>query len=304
MGYRPDSNLGRFLYRQFRLSGIVVSNEFGMYCFYQSFHAPNCPNHQPDTRFLTLFFLVSMDNPAGHWPELADSGTTKSKFYFQSNRILTFVDPLAESKTSQFRYNRGNPGSQLSIPESGFGHFHSKRHAVVQCQKWKIKGKQMKTAVYTGSFDPISLGHLNVIQRSCRLVDHLVIGIGFNSEKSGLFEPEERLELVRRVTAHLDNVEVKSFEGLAVDFVKQCNSKIMIRGVRPLTDIAAEFTMMMANRQLNDDLETVFLMADGQYAHVSSSLIKQITPLANDEQLAKFVPKEIIADLRRKIPAS
>lgn len=161
----------------------------------------------------------------------------------------------------------------------------------------------MKIAVYTGSFDPISLGHLNVIERSSQLVESLVIGIGINSEKSGLFEPDERLELVRRVTTHLDNVEVKTFEGLAVNFVQECNSKVMIRGIRPLTDIAAEFTMMMANRRLNDELETVFLMADGEYAHVSSSLIKQITSLANDEQLAKFVPVEIIADLRRKIPA-
>ena len=147
----------------------------------------------------------------------------------------------------------------------------------------------MKIAVYTGSFDPITLGHLNVIERSCRLVDHLVIGIGINIEKTGLFEPAERMDLVTRVTSHLDNVEVKSFEGLAVNFVKACDAKVMIRGVRPLTDIAAEFTMMMANRALNDDLETVFLMADGEFAHVSSSLIKQVTPLADEEQLAKFV---------------
>jgi pantetheine-phosphate adenylyltransferase len=160
----------------------------------------------------------------------------------------------------------------------------------------------MKTAVYTGSFDPVTLGHLNVIERSSRLVEHLVIGIGINIEKTGLFEPDERIELVRRVTSHLNNVEVKSFEGLAVNFVKTCNSKIMIRGVRPLTDIAAEFTMMMANRALNDELETVFLMADGEYAHVSSTLIKQVTPLADDEQLARFVPAAIIPDLRNKLP--
>ena len=159
----------------------------------------------------------------------------------------------------------------------------------------------MKSAVYTGSFDPITLGHLNVIERSSRLVDQLVIGIGINSEKNGLFQPEERLDLVQRVTSHLDNVEVKTFEGLAVNFVKACNAKVMIRGVRPLTDIAAEFTMMMANRQLNDDLDTVFLMADSDFAHVSSTLIKQITPLADDEQLAKFVPRSIVDDLRSKL---
>ncbi len=159
----------------------------------------------------------------------------------------------------------------------------------------------MKIAVYTGSFDPITLGHLNVIERSSRLVDRLIIGIGVNIEKSGLFAPHERQEIVERVTADLPNVEVKQFEGLAVDFVKSCGARVMIRGVRPLTDIAAEFTMMMANKQLNEELETIFLMADGQFSHVSSSLIKQVAPLADDEQLARFVPESIIPDLRKKI---
>ena len=117
----------------------------------------------------------------------------------------------------------------------------------------------MRAAVYTGSFDPITLGHLNVIERGSRLVDRLIIGIGVNSEKQGLFQPAERLELVQRVVQHLDNVEVKTFEGLAVKFVRSCDARVMLRGVRPLTDIAAEFTMMMANRQLNDDLETCLL---------------------------------------------
>jgi pantetheine-phosphate adenylyltransferase len=159
----------------------------------------------------------------------------------------------------------------------------------------------MEIAVYTGSFDPITLGHLNVIERSARLVNRLVIGIGINSEKTGLFTPEERQELVERVTAHISNIDVQQFEGLAVNFVKTCGAKVMIRGVRPLTDIAAEFTMMMANRQLNEELETIFLMADGEFSHVSSTLIKQIAPLADDEQLSRFVPKSIIPDLRRKL---
>ena len=136
----------------------------------------------------------------------------------------------------------------------------------------------MKKAVYTGSFDPITLGHLNIMERSSRIVDELVVGIGINIEKRGLFEPQERLDLVKRCTSHLKNLTVECFEGLAVDFVENCGAKVMIRGVRPLTDIAGEFTMTMANRRLNDDLETVFLMADGEYVHVSSSLIKQVTP--------------------------
>ena len=162
----------------------------------------------------------------------------------------------------------------------------------------------MKIAVYTGSFDPITLGHLNVIERGSRLVDRLIVGIGENIEKRTLFLPEERIELIRRVTSGLKNVEVRTFTGLAVDFVKSCKAQVMIRGVRPLTDIAAEFTMTMANRQLDPNMETVFLMADGDYAHVSSSLIKQIAPLADDSQLAKFIPAKIIPDLRAKLAGS
>jgi pantetheine-phosphate adenylyltransferase len=156
-------------------------------------------------------------------------------------------------------------------------------------------------AVYTGSFDPISLGHLNLIQRSRRLVDRLIVGIGVNAEKKSLFPLEQRVELVRQVVRPFDNVEVRTFDGLAVQFVRDCGSRLMIRGVRPLTDIAGEFTMMVANRNLDPEIETMFLMADGQYAHVSSTLIKQITPLATDDMLARFVPAEIIPALRARI---
>lgn len=159
-----------------------------------------------------------------------------------------------------------------------------------------------RIAVYTGSFDPITLGHLNVIERASRLVDTLVVGIGINVEKTALFSPEERVQLVTLATAKFENVVVKSFAGLAVNFVRDCGATVMIRGVRPLTDIAGEFTMMMANRQLNPEVETVFLMSDEEFSHVSSSLIKQITPLSSDDKLARFVPEEIIPALRDKIP--
>ena len=159
-----------------------------------------------------------------------------------------------------------------------------------------------RIAVYTGSFDPITLGHMSVIERSQRRVDHLVIGIGMNIEKSPLFPLEQRVEIVRRVTSRFGNVEVKTFDGLAVNFVRECGARVMIRGIRPLTDIAAELTMMFANRRLDPEIETVFLLADERFAHVSSTLIKQITPLASDEMLADFVPAEIIPDLRARLP--
>ena len=164
--------------------------------------------------------------------------------------------------------------------------------------------KPIRTAVYTGSFDPVTLGHLHIIERASPLFDRLVIGIGINADKRSLFEPEQRVDLVRRVTGHLDNVQVSVFHGLAVDFVRSIGARVMVRGIRPLTDIAGEFTMMMANQQLDAEIETVFLMAAEQYSHVSSSLLKQIATLSDDEdQLAKFVPKQIITPLRERLRA-
>ncbi len=161
---------------------------------------------------------------------------------------------------------------------------------------------QRHAAVYTGSFDPITLGHLHVIQRASKLFDKLIIGIGFNADKKPLFETEERVELVEAVTKNYPNIEVQVFSGLAVDFVRSVDANIMIRGIRPLTDIAGEFTMMMANHQLDPGIETVFLMADERFAHISSSLLKQIASLSDDdEQLAKFVPLPIIPMLRKKL---
>jgi pantetheine-phosphate adenylyltransferase len=158
-----------------------------------------------------------------------------------------------------------------------------------------------RVAVYTGSFDPITLGHLNVIERASRLVDKLIVGIGINIEKQSLFSPEERLDLVRRVVAGWDNVTVQSFTGLAVNFVRRSGARVLLRGIRSLGDTETEFTMTMANRKLDPEVETIFLMADEQYSHVSSSLIKQIASMAGDEELARFVPREVVHAVRAKM---
>lgn len=171
----------------------------------------------------------------------------------------------------------------------------------------KRLGKAVETnmstrAVYTGSFDPVTLGHLHIIRRASRLVDDLVVGIGINADKHPLFTPEERLHLVQLVCEDVPNVRVLTFDGLAVDFVRACDASVMVRGIRPMTDIAGEFTMMMANRQLDRGIETLFLMADEEYAHISSSLLKQIAAMsAADDRLAKFVPRAVIPYLRAKL---
>lgn len=158
-----------------------------------------------------------------------------------------------------------------------------------------------RIAVYTGSFDPITLGHLNVIERAADLVDKLIVGVGINVGKEPMFTVDERVDLVRKTVKHVKNVEVKAFDGLAVEFVRECGARVMVRGVRPLQDIEAEFTMMLANRQLDPGIETVLLMADKELAHVSSTLIKQIAPLADDDELSHFVPQAVIAELRAKM---
>lgn len=158
-------------------------------------------------------------------------------------------------------------------------------------------------AVYAGSFDPVTLGHLDIVQRGARIFERLTVGIGINPDKTPLFSPDERLVLTRHILAPLRNVEVKCFEGLAVDFVRACGAAVLVRGIRTLTDIETEFTMTLANRVLDPEIETALLVASEKYTHVSSSLIKQIAKLGQDNasaQLKSFVPLEVIEPLLGK----
>lgn len=149
-------------------------------------------------------------------------------------------------------------------------------------------------AVYPGSFDPFTLGHLNIVERASRLFDHLIVGVGINREKRPWFSAEQRVEQIIQSTPHIPNISVQVYEGLTVRFVAQCGAKIMVRGVRPITDIPAELTMMMANRRLAPEVETLFLIADGELAHVSSSLIKEIVSVADERTLRSFLPEPVV----------
>lgn len=158
-------------------------------------------------------------------------------------------------------------------------------------------------AVYAGSFDPITLGHQDIIQRGARMFGKLTVAVGINPDKRPLFDPEERVSLISEILKPVTNVEVTSFTGLTVNFVKECGAGVMLRGIRTLTDIDAEFTMSLANHTLAPEIETVFLMSGEKYTHISSSLIKQIALLggeANMSRLQKFVPEPVIAPLLEK----
>jgi pantetheine-phosphate adenylyltransferase len=160
------------------------------------------------------------------------------------------------------------------------------------------------SAVYVGSFDPMTLGHLDIIRRAARLFDCVTVGIGINPDKQSLFTPAERLDLCRLAVRDLANVDVRTFDGLAVEFVRQCGSRILLRGVRTLTDIDAEFTMTLTNRVLDQEIESIFLMSAERYAHISSSLIRQIARMAREdvrERLKEFVPAPIIGPLIERL---
>ena len=148
-----------------------------------------------------------------------------------------------------------------------------------------------KVAVYTGVFDPVHLGHLDIIHRGSRLVDRLVVGVGENPEKTPLFNQDERVALIRTVTNNLPNVEVLPITGLTVHFVRSLGARLMLRGIRTTSDMEYEFDMSLSNLALDAGIETVFLMANTQYSHISGTLLRQIASFGGD--LSQFVPPEV-----------
>jgi pantetheine-phosphate adenylyltransferase len=156
-----------------------------------------------------------------------------------------------------------------------------------------------RRAVYTGVFDPITFGHLDVIGRGSRLFDRLVVGVGINPAKASLFSLEERVELVKKVVSSLSNVEVQPFTGLAVSFVREIGARVMLRGLRTTSDMDHEFTMSLMNLALDQEIETVFVMAKEELSYVSSTLIRQIATMGGN--LDKFVPPPIKEALLAKV---
>jgi pantetheine-phosphate adenylyltransferase len=158
-------------------------------------------------------------------------------------------------------------------------------------------------AVYAGSFDPVTLGHVDIVRRGAAIFEQVTVAIGVNPDKVPLFTPDERLEQMRDVFAQLNNVDVTWFEGLTVDFVQRCGAAVMLRGIRTVSDLEMEFTMALANNALAPQLETVFLMANEKYSHISSTLIRQIAHMgrgAVPDKLRQFVPEPVIAPLIEK----
>ncbi|MDH5662695.1 MAG: pantetheine-phosphate adenylyltransferase [Elusimicrobiota bacterium] len=159
--------------------------------------------------------------------------------------------------------------------------------------------KKKKIAVYPGSFDPVTNGHIDVIKRAIQLFDRIIVAVIDNANKNVLFSVEERMEMLRAVTRGLSGVVVSHFDGLLVDYVKKKRAKVIIRGLRAVSDFEYEFQMALTNRKLAPDIETVFLMPAESYTYLSSSIVKEVVSLKGN--VKGLVPRQIEARLRRKL---
>ncbi|MNP18322.1 Phosphopantetheine adenylyltransferase [compost metagenome] len=157
----------------------------------------------------------------------------------------------------------------------------------------------MRTGVYPGSFDPITKGHLDIIERGAKVFDKLIVGVLVNVEKKGLFDYSERVEMIKRVAKHIPNVEVKCFEGLLIDFMKHENARVILKGLRAVADFEYEFQMALMNNKLDPEVETVFMMTSGKYSYLSSTAVKQVAKFGGC--IEGLVPDEIIKDILLKI---
>lgn len=156
----------------------------------------------------------------------------------------------------------------------------------------------MKRAIYPGSFDPLTNGHLDIIERSARMVDELNVAVLKNNAKNPLFSADERVSMIKELTAHLPNVVVSSFDGLLADYARQIQANIVVRGLRAVTDFEYELQIAQTNHVINPQIDTIFLTTSLEYAYLSSTIVKEVASYGGD--ISKFVPSEIISRIYNK----
>lgn len=157
----------------------------------------------------------------------------------------------------------------------------------------------MNSAVYPGSFDPITNGHLDIIMRSSKVFEEVIVAVLINPEKKGLFTIDERVKIIQKVVGNLHNVRVESFSGLLTNFMKKNNTKVIIKGLRAVSDFEYEFQMALMNNKLDPNIETLFMMTSSKYSFLSSSSVRQVAMFGGC--IKELVPDEIIPDIINKI---
>ena len=157
----------------------------------------------------------------------------------------------------------------------------------------------MLRAIYPGSFDPVTKGHLDIIERAAAIADELIVGVLQNKAKSPLFSVEERVTMLKEVTKNIKNVKIVPFEGLLIDFAKQMDAKVIVRGLRAITDFEYELQMSQTNRKLNADVETIFLTTNLEYSYLSSTTVKEVASFGGD--ITQFVPEFVAEKVTEKI---
>ncbi|MFQ5823517.1 MAG: pantetheine-phosphate adenylyltransferase [bacterium] len=162
--------------------------------------------------------------------------------------------------------------------------------------------KENKLAIYPGTFDPITNGHLDIIQRAVNLFDSVIVAVTTNPAKAPLFSVEERLSMIRKVTSFLTNVSVENFNGLLMDYAKKKDADVIVRGLRAITDFEYEFQMALVNRKLAENIVTVFLMPNEKYTYLNSTIVKELAQFNGD--VSSFVPEEVHRQLKEKFNQS
>ena len=157
----------------------------------------------------------------------------------------------------------------------------------------------MRKAIYPGSFDPPTLGHLDVIERAARLFDEVVVAVGVNRAKPGFMDPEERIEAIQCMTKHLENVRADSFEGLLVEYAEAQNARAIVRGLRMVSDFDFEFQMAIANRRMDPQIETILMMTKWEYSYISSTVVREIAIL--DGPFDQFVPESVVPVIQKSL---
>ncbi len=156
----------------------------------------------------------------------------------------------------------------------------------------------MKRAIYPGSFDPLTFGHLDIIERSAKMVDELYVAVLRNNAKNPLFSVEERVSMIREFTSHIPNVRVSSFDGLTADYAKNMGATMIVRGLRAVTDFEYELQIAQTNHAINPDLDTIFLTTNVMYSYLSSTIVKEVASYGGD--ISKFVPEQIAGKMYEK----